>query len=119
LDTGDFTGYASPFTEDAVWRGAHMSANGRAELLAMLRANFTEGAPSRDRHVLLPPEITVSGDAARSTMTFLVVQRQDDGRPVVRILGEYVDELVRTGEGWRYAKRVARLDMPPDGALPD
>jgi hypothetical protein len=40
------------------------------------------------------------------------VTRGDKDAPVVEMLGHYVDELVRTPEGWKFQRREAYSDVP-------
>jgi hypothetical protein len=38
-------------------------------------------------------------------------RRRDRGQPSLIGTGRYVDDLVRTADGWKFAKRLAVLDI--------
>lgn len=120
LDRRDLVGYSELFTEDGEWRGGSMRAEGGPPaILAMLRTHFGEGTPDADWHVVANPVVEVSGDRARASSTYLVVTRSPTGTPELRLLGQYDDELVRHPDGyWLFARREARVEMPPVGLAP-
>jgi hypothetical protein len=119
LDRNDLTGLAALFTPDAEWRGGSMrAAGGPPGILAMLRERFTEGVPDDDWHVIANPLIELDGDTAHVRSTYLVVNRGLDGVPLLRLLGEYDDDVVRLPDGsWLFARRHARIEMPPIGLV--
>jgi uncharacterized protein (TIGR02246 family) len=99
--------YAALFTEDAHWQMPGAERQGRDEILAGARerrAGGTQGPGSGTRHVVGAQRVDVDGDRARSEACFLLVA--DTGAtPRIGVVGHYVDQLVRTPEGWRLARR--------------
>jgi ketosteroid isomerase-like protein len=101
IDSGDAKGWAETFTEDAVFEAAGNVMTGREALTDF--ASTVHGI----RHVVVNPWIEVEGDSARvrAYIFFLV-------NGAVRGSGAYEDQVVRTPEGWRFAKRVFTADVP-------
>jgi len=112
FDEGDPEGYAQTFTPDGVMEvEGGPATEGRAALAEMVRRT-----PYGIMHVTVDATVEVDGDRAVQDVTLLVVARPPrDAAPdkrVSRVMrsGRYHDELVRTPEGWRFARRVASLD---------
>jgi ketosteroid isomerase-like protein len=103
LDDGDWPALVDLFTADGVFDGLSRVA-GRADLLAFFSGLATGGLTAFWHHVS-NLEVEVSGDAA-TVRSLLWQPCVVDGVPHVAA-GRYHDELVRTGEGWRY--RVKRV----------
>ncbi len=99
IDGGDAHGWADTFTEDGAFDVAGQVTTGR-EALEAWAANV-KGL----RHVVANPLIDVAGDAA--TVRAYIIAFTGTTPLVV---GTYSDELVRTAEGWRFAKRVFTPD---------
>jgi 3-phenylpropionate/cinnamic acid dioxygenase small subunit len=99
IDTGDAAGWAATFTPDGVFDVAGQVRSGRDELIAF--AASVHGL----RHTMANPVIDVTGDAASVRAYFIVFQG-----PAVLGTGTYSDEVVRTPDGWRFAKRVSTPD---------
>ena len=115
FDSGDAEGFAATFVDDGevVIEGGP-TLSGRAALVEMC-----ERTPFGTMHVTADAEVTVAGDRATQHCTLLVIGRpgavQRDGEarraPIIQRSGYYHDELVRTPDGWRFARRRAALDM--------
>lgn len=112
FDDGDAEGFAATFVEDGVMEvGGGFLVNGRAELEQMCR-----NVPYGIVHVTTDATVSVDGDRAVQELTVMVLQRpKPDAAPEERAsslsrTGRYRDELVRTSEGWRFARRTATLD---------
>ena len=99
IDRGDAAGWADTFTPDGVFDVAGQLRSGRDELIAF--ASSVHGL----RHTLANPAINVTGDTAAMRAYFVVYQ----GAAVLGT-GTYEDQLVRTPDGWRFAKRVSTPD---------
>ncbi len=111
LDAGDYAGFAALFTEDGEWQGASGRERGPAAIQAMLERGQIPGVGS-EFHLAANQVIEVDGDQAEARSTFVMLDRAEDGGPSVRMLGTYLDHLVRTDAGWRFRRRVARVDVP-------
>jgi uncharacterized protein (TIGR02246 family) len=112
FDDGDAEGFAATFTEDGVMEVAGgFVQSGRAQLAEMCRRT-----PYGIRHVTVDATVDVDGDRATQCVTVLIVSRPkpdagpDERRSHLDRTGTYVDELVRTPEGWRFTRRTATLD---------
>jgi len=111
---------AALYTEDA--RFARPSqpgvfVEGRAAILASFLAR-----PSRaQRHVIANVVVEVDDEAHARAFSVIVLYMgdaaDDGGLPVQDpnspLVGTFTDRLVRTGDGWRFAERVGRLDFRP------
>lgn len=108
FDSGDAEGYADLFTADGVMEVEGGPRFEGRDALAAMCAN-TQAAI---RHVTTDPVVTVDGDTAVQEVTLLVVARPAAGQhgSTLQSSGRYVDDLVRTAEGWRFARRRATLD---------
>jgi uncharacterized protein (TIGR02246 family) len=111
FDDGQTEEFAATFTEDGVMEvtGA-FSAEGRGALSEMVRHT-----PYGVVHVTVDATVEVDGDRAVQDVTMLVLARPGpDAAPGTKSrlanTGRYRDELVRTADGWRFAKRTATLD---------
>ncbi len=112
FDDGDPEGFAATFTEDGVMEvTGGPTTTGRAALAEMCRHT-----PYGIVHVTVDAIIEVDGDRAVQDVTLLVVNRPPPDGPAdkrtsrLQRSGRYRDELVRTPEGWRFARRTASLD---------
>ena len=99
IDGGDAHGWAGTFTADGVFDVAGQVRSGRDELAA-----FASGVHGY-RHIVVNPVIDVAGDAA-TVRAYFVVYRGT----ALTATGTYADEVVRTPDGWRFAKRVSTPD---------
>ncbi len=114
LDQRDFAAYASLFTDDAEWIGNLGKVVGPAQIEQLLIETLEVWTSDIERtyHLVLHPVIDVDGDRATATSTWAYVTRSDGDAPVLLMLGRYLDELRRTAQGWRFARRVAYSDVP-------
>ena len=112
FDDGDPDAFAATFTEDGVMEvvGGPVTT-GRAALAEMVRHT-----PYGVVHVTVDAIVEVEGDRAVQDVTLLVVNRPQPDAPRaerrsrLQRSGRYHDELVRTAEGWRFARRTCTLD---------
>jgi uncharacterized protein (TIGR02246 family) len=112
FDDGDPDAFAANFTEDGVMEiEGGPTTTGRAGLAEMVRHT-----PYGIVHVTVDAIVEVDGDRAVQDVTLLVVARPardapaDKRRSRLQRTGRYHDELVRTPEGWRFARRSVVLD---------
>lgn len=122
VDAQDWRGFADLFAQDAVLvRPDGSLMQGRE---AVFQAYASRSPERLTQHVLTNHELTVlSSESAQSRCLVLLWSglRSDPpspkGRPAeaVQQLGEFVDELVGTPQGWRIAKRSARFMFQRQG----
>ena len=106
-DLADGESYSNLYTEDAefniVGEGIYV---GREQIAA--RCNATTTAV----HITTEPELDIDGDFAKQRVRLLTVLQDGKGtRNEFVASGWYIDELKRTGEGWRYHRRRVELDL--------
>jgi 3-phenylpropionate/cinnamic acid dioxygenase small subunit len=114
LDQRDFFAYSQLFAEDGEWLGNLGQARGPAEIEALLERTL-ETYPddsTRTYHLVANPTIEVDGDRATAESTWCFVTRGEQDKPVLSLVGHYEDVLVRAGDGWKFQRRVAYLDVP-------
>ncbi len=101
FDRRDWTALDDVFSPDAVAYGAE----GRPAVIATVRSYLGGCGPSQ--HLLGNHQVLVDGDAARSVCKARVlhVGAGDKANLTYECFGNYWDDLVRTGAGWRIAKR--------------
>ena len=108
FDDGDAEEFANLFMEDGSMEVVGgPTTNGRYELTEMCKQ-----VPWGTMHVTVDATVEVDGDSAVQVVNIVVL-----GRPATRKdkptfvgTGRYVDDLVRTTEGWRFSKRRVTLD---------
>jgi len=107
MDDGDGDGYAATFTEDGILEGTTGSTQGH-DALSGLPARFGGTLV----HTAVNPILDLDGDRARHSCTVVVYNRPADGEPrEVRMIVRYDDELVRTADGWRIARKRVVTDQ--------
>jgi 3-phenylpropionate/cinnamic acid dioxygenase small subunit len=109
LDTRDWSLLDEVFTIDAVGDYGAGELKGREALRGMIRRMLGGSGPSQ--HLLANHRVELDGDAARcvcQVRAFSAGTGPATGRSY-ELLGAYRDQLVRTPEGWRIARRELRL----------
>lgn len=107
IDFGTADEWADTFTPDGSL-DAGSATEGRDGLLAFHGATRA-GVPGI-RHLITNVVVDGEGDAA-SGSAYLQATAGTGAERATLITGRYVDELVRTADGWRFSKRV----LQPDG----
>jgi ketosteroid isomerase-like protein len=105
LDDGDWPALVALFTEDGVFDGLS-PVRGSRDLLAFF-GGLADAGMTVFWHHISNHEIRVTGDHA-AVRSLLWQPCVVDGVPHVAA-GRYADELVRTGEGWRYRVKQVRF----------
>lgn len=116
LDARDLDAYSQLFTEDGVWDGGFGVAQSPAGIKQFMEENLGPGAnASNTYHILSNFLIDVQGDTATAWSRWAFITPGPDGRAALAQGGRYEDELVRTGTGWKFARRVVHADIPSGG----
>jgi uncharacterized protein (TIGR02246 family) len=105
-DSGDGAGFAATFTEDGEAVNGARTAKG-CEALAAIGNSVATNVPGI-RHWVNNHVIDVDGDHASATVYVTAIQVGADRK--VLTTGRYADELQRTAEGWRFARRTFTAD---------
>ncbi len=78
-------------------------------VMALRRANIYE--PQRYRHLISAMQIaTAEGNALDAVANFLVVRTMQDGAMTLFAAGRYIDRVVRSDTGWKFAAKQVILD---------
>jgi 3-phenylpropionate/cinnamic acid dioxygenase small subunit len=109
----------SLFTSDAIYRvggGEHVGHEGMRRFLGGV--GFKDNQPHwtdedqlmvmpRSMHIMSNPIIEVDGNTATAELEFVVMGRDENGRPKVSLIGRYRDRLRKDPEkGWLIAERT-------------
>jgi ketosteroid isomerase-like protein len=124
IDAGQEADWVDCFTEDGRFfaHGRHtthtaLDVTGRPALQALI-AEHTRRPYLYHQHGLIEPLISVDGDHA-TCVSYLTVLMEHEGRPVQRVFGRYLDQLVRGSDGrWRFRVREAAIDSQAPGLPP-
>lgn len=79
-----------------------------AESLKKIMSGNSLGLAEPNFHVLFNERIELHGDRADATSQSFFVAPGTDGAPQLIMMASYVDSLVRTAQGWKFARRVVR-----------
>ena len=78
-------------------------------VMALRRANIYE--PQRYRHLISAMQIaTAEGNALDAVANFLVVRTMQDGAMTLFAAGRYIDRVVHSDTGWKFADKQVILD---------
>jgi 3-phenylpropionate/cinnamic acid dioxygenase small subunit len=81
----------------------------RDRVSALRDANIYE--PQRYRHLISGIRIEAEATGALDvTANFLVVRTLQDGAMILFAAGRYVDRIVHSEDGWKFARKIAVLD---------
>jgi uncharacterized protein (TIGR02246 family) len=106
-DEQDLEGFAACFTDDGIFEIEGLVTLQGCEAVKGMIANLA--FPTH--HMTTDPVIEVDGDRATQTCSFVLFgRREGDNQMQVLTTSRYEDDLVRTPDGWRFAKRVSRTD---------
>jgi hypothetical protein len=109
IDAGNAEAYADTFTTDGVFN----TFNGREALLGFARGY--KGINSRHWNTNLV--ITPSPEGAKGSV-YLFLLDVSTKPPSISTAIQYDDTLVKTSLGWRFKKRITKLDAPAAAAAP-
>lgn len=104
-DRGRLADLAACFADDGVLEFPSNRGTGPAGIVAALTAGERNPAITFVRHHITNPLIELSGDAATARSYFTVISNNGPDHA-----GTYSDRLVRTPQGWRFARRLVRID---------
>jgi ketosteroid isomerase-like protein len=103
VDDGAFEEIGQLWTDDAelILRGE--TVTGPAAIAAVISGLQTP--ERRGIHVGVNVIIDVEGDGARALSDFVFMRREGTPDPIVKFVGRYADQFVRTSDGWRFRRR--------------
>jgi hypothetical protein len=110
LDERKFDEFGQLFAADGEYISG-TTTRGPAAIAESLRRIMTAnslGLAEPNFHVLFNERIELQGDRADATSQSFFVAPGADGAPQIIMMASYVDSLVRTPQGWKFAKRTVR-----------
>ena len=125
LDSGDFNSWPDFFTEDGIYKLQSRENFDRGLPLATLsfesRGMLKDrvfGAtdtiyhdPYYQRHIVgLPRLLSRGDDGLRCEASYVVIRTHRDAMPEILSVGRYLDRVVNTDQGLKFAERVAVFD---------
>lgn len=109
-DAGDFDRWVDLFAPGGSMVLLGETYTGREALRAFIEQD--QPPESRGLHITTDSVVDVDGDRAHVLSNFLFIAATPSG-PAIIAAGQYIDELVRSGERWLFAEREATLFAPP------
>lgn len=113
LNHADWEGYARTLAEDIEFRVSEpdtLVIHGRNNLVKLVSEGYKGGFVHQMAHNIVVDRVT--GDRARARHTLHIVSAR------FRIIALYYDALIRTYEGWKFAKRDVQITYKEEGPLP-
>lgn len=114
VDARDFAAYSTLFTAEGVFSGSLGLAKGPAQIKALLDRTLEVFADDTTRtyHLVTNPEIELGEDRATTTTMFCHIERDGDDKPVISLVGRYLDVVVRDEGRWKFQHRQVVMDIP-------
>jgi hypothetical protein len=111
IDTGDGDTWAGTFTAD----GTFNTFTGREQLVGFIKQWREKMNGGNRRHWNTNLKVVGTADGANGSVYLMLV---DVGTrpPAVISTGMYTDSLVKTAQGWRFKKRLVKIDAPAAAA---
>ena len=110
VDDGAFDELPQLWARDAELALRGETATGPEAIVAVIAGLQTP--ERRGVHVGANSIIDVEGDTARAVSDFVFMRREGGPDPVVKFIGRYIDQFVRTPDGWRFRRREIRFRGP-------
>ena len=88
---------------------------GRAAGPEAIRSLLEQGLTSergRVFHLIANPIVSLTGNRATSDVSWVMIGRLEDGRPTLAMFGRHRDELIKSGEAWKFLRREGVLEKP-------
>lgn len=104
----DYISMAACYLEDGVWavEGTAQSWTGHAAIVA--KATAWSEKFEYVLQLVTPSVINVAGDTAQAWTLLRETSRYADCPRILEMFGQYADDLVRDGDGWKFARRSFR-----------
>lgn len=106
IDSGNGTAWAGTFTPDGIFDSGRGPTAGNAALTEFGNAFATR---LKGRHWINNLVIDEAPGGAKGSC-YLVLYNLGGEAPAILTTAIYNDELAKTGEGWRFAKRAVKPD---------
>lgn len=100
----DWPQVMATFAEDGVWAAAGAEHRGHAAIQAAMAGFLT--MMDYFTQTSSAPIVSVSGDTAAARITIRECGKFKGKDEALEVLGHYTDDLVRTVDGWKFARRT-------------
>jgi ketosteroid isomerase-like protein len=104
------------FTGDATVE-MHGGEAGPAEFVGPELVKLLSPAQGQRVHMTMDSIVEIAGDTATQECSLLLVTRAPRRGITAMFTGRYLDELVRTPDGWRFARRVVHVDYANEARM--
>lgn len=111
-DRGRIADLAACFADDGILEYPGNSGIGPEGIMAALMSGTANPAISFIRHHITNPLIDLAVDTAAARSYFTVTSDSGPDHS-----GTYSDRLVKTAAGWRFARRIVRIDWQSPATL--
>lgn len=108
IDSGQADQWAACFTSDGIFSSGASGEFTGTEALAAFAKGFAERLKAR--HWTNNLVLDAAGDGAKGSCYLMLYRLGGETPASIMISGIYDDELVRTGDGWKFARRTVRPD---------
>jgi len=118
VDHGDYDAWLECFTEDGTFVVRGERPSGKTVLRAFIQKEVGD-AFSYVRHLIHNPMVEVVSTTEARGRSYFELRGTTVKGSDFEALGSYEDQIVKTGEGWRFKERKARFDyfVPRGGSL--
>lgn len=111
LDSGDPTTFADCFTADGVFAGSAGNATTGTEALRAFAEAFKTNMKGRARHWTNNLVVTPTDGGAAGSCYLALLRPTEEGKPLaIGVTGIYRDDLVKSNDGWKFARRAVTPD---------
>lgn len=100
----DWPQVMATFAEDGVWAAAGAEHQGHAAIQAAMAGFLT--MMDYFTQTSAAPIVAVSGDTATARITIRECGKFKGKDEALEVLGYYSDDLLRTADGWKFARRT-------------
>jgi hypothetical protein len=107
IDFGDGDGWAACFTPEGVFNGGAGGPQKGTEALKAFAGGFASRMKARHWNTNLVVE--GSGGSAKGKC-YLMLMNLAEGKAVPMVTAVYHDDLVKTGDGWKFSARTVQND---------
>ena len=110
IDTGDTKPFANCFVADGKFDAGIQVMDGH-EAIADFAAGTHKALPGMRHNAT---NIVIDGAGERATGSAFLIGYDTTGGYKVIVTGRYMDELTKTGQGWKFSKRIFSPDSLPN-----
>lgn len=119
LDQRDFASFSELFAEkDGEWIGGLGQAKSRTSIRNLMEStlggNKAGGQSGPNCHLFTNEVIQVNANQAAAKTKWIFVVQNSSRQPQPVYIGHYEDTFIKEGGRWKFLRRIAYGDIPPD-----